>query len=188
MSASEKNSRYLDNVLSSAHHLLRLIDELLDLSRIEAGKMDVEVESVPLTPLLQTVIHELRAAAEQKSLSLALANPIEVNVTADPSRLRQVLLNLICNAVKFTHEGGVEVSIEVGERVVLSVVDTGEGLEPNNLERIFTPFERVTKSAPGTGLGLAISRHLVTLMDGSLTAESGGLGRGSTFRLALNPG
>jgi len=181
----------MERILNNGKHLLALINEILDLSKIEAGRLDLQLESINLATLVRATTDELRALADEKHLALYvhadLQNPTVLN---DSVRLRQILVNLISNAIKFTNTGSIEVKIwELSpERVVLTVQDTGIGIAPNELEHIFEEFRQVdqtlTKKYPGTGLGLAITKSLVELMQGTITVESQ-LGQGSTFRIEL---
>jgi signal transduction histidine kinase len=182
-----KHSRYLGNVVRSAKHLLELIDELLDHSRIEAGKLEFTIEKAALSPLLKSVVTQFIPAAEKKNLAIELVPvPPEAQVLCDPTRLRQILLNLLSNSVKFTDEGGVKIWMETTPGFAsIFVKDTGPGLATDEEQRIFTPFERLSATAQGTGLGLSISRSLATAMSGSLTVTSAGHGHGSTFKVVL---
>lgn len=179
----------METVLGSARHLLGLIGEILDLARVEAGRM--EVASVPLdpAPLLAECLRTLGPAARERSVTL-IEEPPEGRVppaVADPVRLRQILLNFLSNAVKYNRKNGqVRVALRREDnRVALSVSDTGPGME--EVERIFEPFERLDadrKGIPGTGIGLSLSRKLARLMGGDLRVESTP-GVGSRFTLLL---
>jgi PAS domain S-box-containing protein len=180
----------LDRIMSSAGHLLELIDDLLDLSKIEAGRMEVTPTTVGVSPLLARVLSEFVPQAEAKGLSLVLDVPAEVPpALADPMRTRQILLNLVANAVKFTEHGTITVAARVdGPEVVITVADTGIGIEPDALDFIFDEFRRVeegfTRRFSGIGLGLPIARKLATLQAGTIAATSQA-GAGSTFTLRL---
>jgi CheY-like chemotaxis protein len=193
--------RYLGAVTESADHLLSLVDDILDLSRIESGR--VQLESIPFAPR-DTVEQSLQVVAfraRQKGLSVSarVAPEVPATLRGDPGRLRQVLLNLLGNAVKFTTRGGVTLSMDVeayaraGRSLHVSVADTGIGIAADVQERIFAPFVQAetstTRRYGGTGLGLAISRQLVALMGGRLWVESV-VDTGSTFHvtLPLQPG
>ena len=175
--------------------LLSLLNDVLDLSRIEAGKMAIEPTPMDLARTLEG-LHRLwspRAADKGLDLRLELADGIPERVVLDPLRLKQILSNLISNAVKFTEAGAVTVRLGVDgatapPRLVMEVVDTGVGIPPEALSRLFGAFEQAgagaTRKHGGSGLGLAISRRLAAMMEGNLDVESAP-GRGSTFRLTL---
>jgi PAS domain S-box-containing protein len=174
----------------SARHLLQLIDEILSFSRLEAGEERVEVQELELHPLL----HEVEALIEPLALAKNVgfrchAPPVEVVMQSDARKLRQILLNLLGNAVKFTDEGDVTLSVEeVGPDVLFHVTDTGPGIAPEHHDRIFEAFWQVeggsTRTKEGTGLGLSVSRRLARLMGGDVTVSSDA-GRGSTFTVRI---
>lgn len=182
----------MERILNNGKNLLTLIDEILDLSKIEAGRLDLKIETFDLVNLVTSTIEELRCLAEEKKLALQvnieIKNPNTIN---DSFRLRQILVNLLSNAIKFTEQGTVEVKVKEAEpdQIIFLVKDTGIGIAPDNLKHIFEEFHQVdqslTKKYPGTGLGLAITKSLVKLMKGNITVESQ-LGQGSTFRLELS--
>jgi signal transduction histidine kinase/CheY-like chemotaxis protein len=183
---------YLDAAQSSAQSLLALLNGILDLSKIEAGRMELERTDFAVRPLLDDILRPLDLIARQKGLSLACAvrDDVPPAVNGDPLRLRQVLLNLIANALKFTHVGAVTVTVERasdwagGIELRFSVSDTGIGISPEQRDGIFEAFRQadnsITRRYGGTGLGLAISARLVRLMGGEIGVESQ-LGSGSTF-------
>jgi signal transduction histidine kinase/CheY-like chemotaxis protein/HPt (histidine-containing phosphotransfer) domain-containing protein len=180
----------------SAESILRVIGDLLDMSRMEAGKLALEPRAASLRRLAGAVVAEFRTAALSRGIALGLE--IEPGVAAahvcDPVRLRQILTNLVSNALRFTPSGSVDVSVRVLEdagerqRLALAVADTGIGVSKADQRRLFQPFEQVAFGARGqergTGLGLAISRQLASLMDGELTMRSE-VGSGTTVRLEL---
>jgi len=174
----------------------KLIEDLLDVSRIITGKLRLEVQPVALAPVIETAVNGLRPAAEAKRLRLESAlDPAAGPVTGDPARLQQVVTNLLSNAIKFTPEGGrVEVRLErseaqSGARARIVVSDTGVGIGPDALPHIFERFHQAdssnTRAHGGLGLGLAIVRHLVESQGGSVSAESKGEGLGSVFTVEL---
>jgi signal transduction histidine kinase len=172
-------------------HLLSLIDEVLTYARVEAGAVSYELEAVDLQDVIETCEALTAPQARKAGLELVMAACApELRVHADPDRLRQVVLNLMTNAIKFTDPGGrVEVRCDVDDEVVrLSIADTGCGIAPEQRERIFEPFvqadARYTRANEGVGLGLAISRELARGMGGDLTVRSA-VGDGSTFTLVL---
>ncbi|HEX5397287.1 MAG TPA: ATP-binding protein, partial [Candidatus Limnocylindria bacterium] len=167
--------------------LLDLINEILDLSKIEAGKLTVDPQPFNPLELVESVVAQHRSLAAQKGIRLATRDggaPAEV--VLDRQRVQQILVNLLGNALKFTEHG--EVSVEVGGAAdgvfLVAVRDTGPGIAPEMFETIFEEFGRTDGAAPGTGLGLAISRRLARLMGGDVTVESE-TGQGSLFHLDL---
>lgn len=182
--------RYVANVLTSARHLLGLINDLLDLSKIEAGRMTLRPTAVDLEPLMETVASMVDGMARLQGITLTFAIPQGIAVQADRERLQQVLLNLVANALKFTPQGGsVTIAAErIGSEARLSVTDTGIGIPPEDQERIFREFEQVdsslTRRREGTGLGLPLSRRLVALMGGRIGVQSQP-GKGSCFWFTL---
>ncbi|NUO78545.1 PAS domain S-box protein [candidate division KSB1 bacterium] len=189
LSAGHKEN--VEIIQRSGEHLLTLINDVLDLAKIEAGKFELHLGDFSLTDLLQSVTEIARVRAEQKGLAFVYESlsPLPAFVTGDERQLRQVLLNLLANAVKFTETGGVSFKIgtaasRAGEtRVRFQVEDTGIGIPQERLEEIFLPFQQVSElrhRVEGAGLGLAISRKLVNLMGGELHVRSE-LGHGSAF-------
>ncbi|WP_250122583.1 PAS domain S-box protein [Chroococcidiopsis sp. CCMEE 29] len=181
----------VERILNNGKNLLALINDILDLSKIEAGRLELKLEEVNFTQLVVATISELRPLAEQKQLLLKVdAELDDPKVINDSTRLRQVLVNLISNAIKFTETGSVEVRVSElsSNRVLLSVKDTGIGIAEAELEHIFEEFRQVdqttTRKHGGTGLGLAITKSLVNMMQGIITVESK-LGQGSTFCVQL---
>jgi PAS domain S-box-containing protein len=184
------------DVERSGKHLLVLINDLLDLSKIEAGKMDLQPEMVSLTMFVEEVLHAGRGFAKNKNKSLEFKAEIldDLVAPADPVRLNQILLNLVSNAVKFTDQGSITVSVRRdGDWAEIVVRDTGCGIEAQDCSTIFEAFRQVdsssTRKAGGTGLGLAISRRLAELHGGTVSVASV-VGQGSAFtlRLPLNAG
>jgi signal transduction histidine kinase len=181
----------VEKIFNNGKHLLELLNDVLDLSKIEAGRMQLKPEWFDLSQVIHSTVEELRSLADQKHLpvhiQIDLDNP---QIFHDAHRLRQVLVNLLSNAIKFTDEGGV--SIEVNEpdpnRIEIAVRDTGIGIAPENLDRIFEAFRQVdqslTRRHPGTGLGLAIIDSLVQVMQGDIKVESV-VGKGSVFRITV---
>lgn len=180
----------LDVINSCCRTLLSIIEDVLDFSRIEARKLDLEAVPFDLYDTARSVWAAHRKTAENRGLEFALRmDPSEQRHVGDPHRLSQILHNLLSNALKFTQTGSVTLSGEVrGDQVVLAVQDTGIGIPAPEVERLFEPFQQVdtstTRRFGGSGLGLSIARQLVELMGGQLQVVSE-LGRGSTFRLTL---
>jgi len=187
-----RQRRWVEKINNAGQLLLGIINDILDLSKIEAGKLELEQRVFRLDDVLANIIGVVAGSAEEKGLELLLdIHPdVPFSLVGDPLRLGQVLLNLVSNAIKFTEKGEVIVTIKakknLGQEVVLefSVQDTGIGMSPDQQQRIFTPFVQadssITRRYGGTGLGLAISRQLVTLMGGELGCTSKP-GEGSTF-------
>jgi len=190
---SDKQVEQLRTVHSAGRDLLGLINEVLDLSKIEAGKQDVTLESIELSHFVSYVRRLFEATAGQKGVELVT----ELDVTApsrivtDRQRVERILTNLLSNALKFTHHGAVTISATADKRdrtVQLSVVDTGIGIAPADQERIFEDFRQLdnspTRAYGGTGLGLSICRRLAQMLDGRISVQSQ-MGHGSTFTLTL---
>jgi signal transduction histidine kinase/ligand-binding sensor domain-containing protein/CheY-like chemotaxis protein len=195
-SLSATQAHLTKTIRSSAQILLQIVNDLLDLSKIRAGKVALEKLPIDLAQVLEECTSMFAGAADNKGIELIACPPKPAHRTllGDPLRMRQVLMNLVGNAVKFTERGEVVVRADVehgnGERAIvrLAVTDTGIGMDADAMDRIFEPFaqadETTTRRFGGTGLGLAICRELAELMDGSITVESQP-GVGSTFRLSL---
>jgi len=188
----EDTVRAVETIERNAKQQARLIEDLLDVSRIISGKMRLEVRPVELTPIVEGAVDAVRPAAEAKQLQLeAFVDPSVGLIFCDPNRIQQVLWNLVSNAVKFTPAGGraeVEVTGMDGH-VVISVRDTGEGIDQEFLPYVFDRFrqndEKPARKHAGLGLGLAIVRHLVEMHGGTVAADSPGKGQGSTFTVKL---
>jgi signal transduction histidine kinase len=179
----------------SGEHLLALINDVLDMSKIEAGKVILNLEAVSVAELLQDLDDLLRFKAEAKGLvfAIAKAHPLPPWIEADPHKLRQILINLLGNAIKFSTQGQVILKVEpvsVGEvGLRFSVEDTGPGIAPHEIDQVFRLFEQTEtgrKSNQGTGLGLSISYQLVQLMGGELKVRSQ-VGQGSCFWFDISP-
>jgi signal transduction histidine kinase len=180
----------LQQIYTSGRQLLTLINDILDLAKVDAGKLDVRVARVDLHPLMQVVVSTAGGLVGNKPVQLVTNIPEYLPpVLADEARVRQVLLNLYSNAAKFTDRGTITLAVaEVDEGVRVSLADSGIGISQNNLELIFEEFKQAETGGrdprSGAGLGLAISRQLLTLMGGRIWAESE-LGKGSTFHFIL---
>jgi adenylate cyclase len=190
---TEKALEPLKRVHGAGTHLLGLINQVLDLSKIEAGKLELAPERVNLAPLIDEVIGTARQLAEQNQNRLMLdAEPGLGAITTDPMRLRQILLNLLSNACKFTKQGDVTLRarrLADGQHwVELAVIDTGIGMTPEQLGKLFQEFTQaeasIAKHYGGTGLGLAITRKLARMMGGDVTVTSEA-GKGSLFTVRL---
>lgn len=206
---NDKQAHFVGNILMSSRHLLTLINDLLDLSKIEAGKLIIEPESFVLQEALEATVGALRPQADQKhqNIEVTVEDGISL-INADPTRFKQILYNLLSNAIKFTHEGGrISVTSRVvpstrlvtehtgsgrasGRKIVeIAVADTGIGINAEDLSRLFQRFTQLqaptVKHYQGTGLGLALTKCLVELHGGSIHAHSDGEGRGTTFTVRL---
>ena len=186
---SDRQTDALQKANRSAQHLLELVDDILDISKIEAGKLEVFPEEVDLGGLLRDTATSLQLQAREKGIGLEVETPDSRVVETDPARVRQIVLNLLSNAVKFTDEGQVALRLEEADQegaLKVSVSDTGPGIAADDRDRIFEEFEQVASGSgrTGTGLGLAISRRLAQLLGGDLDLETE-LGVGSTFTLTL---
>jgi signal transduction histidine kinase/CheY-like chemotaxis protein len=194
-SSPEEQREYLDIVQRNGKGLLQLIDDILDLSKIEAGK--VTLESVACSPyqVVEDVLSLMRVHAEEKRLRLEACyhHAVPLTIHTDLARLRQILVNLVGNAIKFTEQGGVRILVTAnedpaGSRLRFAVSDTGIGISPEHLAEIFRPFNQadasLTRRFGGTGLGLTISRRLAWMLGGEITVQSEP-GQGSTFTLSI---
>jgi PAS domain S-box-containing protein len=186
----EQQTLFVDHIVKAGRHLLTLIDEILDLAQIEAGKLSVSMEALPLSDVLAECEAMLEPLAAQRGIRLLFAPACDLAVMADRTRLKQVLLNLLSNAVKYNREHGaviVDCSRAEGERIRIAVQDTGAGLRAEQLDVLFQPFNRLgqeSTSAQGTGIGLVVTRQLVELMGGEIGVTSTP-GIGSVFWVAL---
>jgi signal transduction histidine kinase len=187
---NEKQAEYLDDIISSGHHLLSLINDVLDLSKVEAGQVELEVHPFSLREALERGVVMVRERATEDGVRVALDTDPEVDVVdGDERRIKQVIFNLLSNAVKFTPSGGeVDVSAtRINGEVRVAVADTGPGIAPEDRARIFEEFQQTETGVghrEGTGLGLALSKRFVELHGGRIWLESE-VGHGSTFTFAL---
>ena len=188
---NEKQREGIERTHKAAKHLLELVNDVLDLSKIEAGKIDLRLQPVSFPSLIEDLFVTVRPLADQYGSSLKIEHTGEsIRIVSDPRRLRQILLNLLSNAIKFGKGKPIRVALTRRDDsgVIVEVIDEGEGIAPDDQERIFQEFVQLGKTqlTEGTGLGLPISRRLAELLRGSLTLHSE-LGHGSTFRLSLPP-
>jgi signal transduction histidine kinase/ActR/RegA family two-component response regulator len=188
-SLTDRRKRYLRNIREAGEHLLALINDVLDLSKVEAGRLELRPERLTLARLLEPVLQSTRAAADARGVLFDADSFGDVDVRLDPSRMRQVLFNLLSNAVKFTESGGrVAFRVRLQDAALeLEIADTGIGIPADKRVRVFGMFERLNEGrsdAPGTGLGLALTKRLVELHGGSIAFESEE-GRGTTFRVRV---
>jgi two-component system sensor histidine kinase/response regulator len=200
MDPNPRQQQYLDMIRMSGATLLTLINDILDISKIEAGQLELDVVDTDVHALIEETVTQIAFTAQTKGLDMVcrLAPGVPSQLMLDPGRLRQVLTNLLNNAAKFTQQGHIYLNIEpVGEHdgqldLCFRVTDTGIGVEQANLDRIFEKFTQAeagtTRRFGGTGLGLSISQHLVNLMQGEITATSEvGLGTTFSFTVPLRP-
>ncbi len=191
---SEKLEKYLVRILMSTERLINLVNDMLNVSRIEAGRIEINPESIDLISLARDIVDEAyQSKAPQKNIQITLMEEKVPQVFADPEKLREVFLNLLGNAVKFTISGGT-ITIKFftdGKTVETSIKDTGIGILREDLGRLFTKFGKLESSyvalssSGGTGLGLYISKNIIELMHGKIWATSEGLNKGSTFTFSL---
>jgi signal transduction histidine kinase len=192
--AAKQDTEPLDRVLGAGRHLLALINDILDLSKIEAGRMELHLETFPLVPVIEDVAKTIEPMATKNGNRLVIDCPADLGtIHADQTRLRQSLLNLASNANKFTEKGTVTITAHQGQEdggdwITLAVTDTGIGMTPEQMGKLFQEFSqassRTASKYGGTGLGLVISRRFCQMMGGDITVESEP-GRGSTFTIRL---
>ncbi len=186
----ETRRRFLDQIHSSGQHLLQLINDILDLSKVEAGQMELHLESVELGSLIQEVRATIEPLARSKSIALSTESTRAISLIADSAKVKQMLLNLVSNAIKFTPTGGrIDIRIRRLESwVEIAVSDSGIGIAKEDLGRLFTEFQQLDagpgRQQEGTGLGLALTRRFAELHGGQVIVESE-VGKGSTFTLRL---
>lgn len=210
-SLNEMQTRFTRNIITSGQHLLSLINDLLDLTKVEAGKVELQLQPFPLREAIEAAVYGVRPQAEQKQQALEVSMDQDMPIIkADPTRFKQILYNLLSNAVKFTPtEGRISVTVRRASSVErraqipsafhpddfvdIAVADTGIGIKAEDLAKLFRMFTQLepalTKQFQGAGLGLALTKQLVELHGGSIWATSAGEGQGSTFtvRLPLGP-
>ncbi|HEY7242904.1 MAG TPA: GAF domain-containing protein [Xanthobacteraceae bacterium] len=192
--ASQQDTEPLDRVLGAGRHLLALINDILDLSKIEAGRMELHLETFPLAPVIKDVSKTIEPMAHKNGNQIVIDCPADLGtIHADQTRFRQSLLNLASNANKFTERGTVTITAHHGQRngrgwITLAVADTGIGMTPEQMGKLFQEFSQASSATAskygGTGLGLAISKRFCQMMGGDITVESEP-GRGSTFTIRL---
>lgn len=193
--SNKATADHLDVIKRNGHHLLSLLNDVLDLSKIEAGKLEMETHPVDFPGFLSDVYHLLKVRADDKNIDLEFMapQPLPGELITDSTRLRQVLLNILGNAIKFTHQGKVSLTVTLDKELDywclrMRVRDTGEGIDPTFVSQLFKPFSqapsRQRKQSEGTGLGLAISRQLAQRMGGDISVESEP-GEGSCFTIDI---
>ncbi|RZL00213.1 MAG: response regulator [Rubrivivax sp.] len=195
---ADEQRRHLETIHSSGQQLLGLINDILDLSKVESGRLELERVHFAPHKVVSDVVRVLEVKAHEKKLQLRidLPEPLPAAIEGDPGRLRQVITNLIGNALKFTAQGQVTVTLRMDHRArppryLIDVADTGVGIAPDKLESVFEPFVQAetstTRQFGGTGLGLTISRRFAKAMGGDITITSQ-LGQGSVFHISIDPG
>ena len=189
-STLEQKKEFAGHILKSGRHLLTLINEILDLAKVESGTVSLSLEPVGLDAILQECRDMIAPLASQRGIGMAFPDACPLNVLADRTRLKQILLNLLSNALKYNREQGqvaIECAPQAGGRVRISVRDTGVGLDAEQLALLFQPFNRLGQEGgteEGSGIGLVVTKRLVELMDGSIGVSSAP-GEGSTFWIEL---
>lgn len=194
---SEKQRMYIDRAYTSTQRLINLVNDMLNVSRIESGRFTLAMKPIDLPELINTVYTEMLPKAQEQKINLEFARPLQSlsKVQADPERVEQVLINLIGNSLKFTLENGViRISVEYDSKTqqeIVSITDNGKGISQEDMSKLFQKFSMVgtnylvKQNAQGTGLGLYLSKAIVELMGGKIWVESEGLGKGSKFSFAL---
>jgi len=189
--SEQEEKEYLQQADNAAVHLLEIIDDILSIAKIEAGKLSVNPEPVDLHQIINEVINLQTASLQRKCLKLNLLfcpeNPI---VYADPTKLKQVILNVISNSIKFTETGSISLITRLeNPQAIITIIDTGIGIDPQQQSKLFRPFVMIdgstTRKFSGTGLGLAISKNLMKMMEGDITISSQGQGLGTTVEIIL---
>jgi signal transduction histidine kinase/CheY-like chemotaxis protein len=188
---SDQFSEAVDSIQRSGKHLMMIINDVLDLSKIESGKLNVDMGAFNILEIVREIYSTMRMNAESKGLefNVEFGTPFPDRIIGDAYRIRQVLINLVGNAIKFTDSGSVRIVLKENEdQLLFSVVDTGIGIEKNGIDQLFKPFEQLDSSRArkheGTGLGLTISQHLADLMGGEIAVESTP-GEGTVFSLVI---
>lgn len=194
MDLNDNLKRYLVRILISSERLINLVNDMLNISKIESGKVEINLEGVDLVVLSRDIINEAYySKLPDKKVEFALLEQDLPKISADPERLREVFLNIVNNALKYSPDGAkITISfIKDNENIITSVQDEGVGISNDDMKRLFTKFTRLDNSytamatSGGTGLGLYISRMLVEMMGGKIWASSEGTGKGTTFFISL---
>jgi len=185
---NEEQRKALKIILNSANHLHELIDDAIDVNKIEADRLDIRKDRYNLVEEILNLNETFSIAVEEKGLEFFIDTPEMLTVFNDKKRVNQILVNLIGNAIKFTEKGKISIIIQKSNgNVEISVKDTGPGIKKEDFEKLFKPFSRIIvpgKFKEGTGLGLYLSQKLANLLGGELFVESE-FGKGSTFKLIL---
>ncbi|AYB35080.1 ATP-binding protein [Chryseolinea soli] len=189
---NSRQEQYLEDILRSGNHLLRLINDILDLSKIEAGKMEILLEPCGVKEVMEEVCSVIKSLADAKGIAIVVSIAAQVvDIEADRIKLKQVLYNLLSNAIKFTDRGGkVEIAVEPGAKnsVAIQIKDTGIGISPEGIRKLFSPFLQLnagpSEKQQGTGLGLMLARKFIELHQGSISVDSE-VGKGTVFTVLL---
>ena len=187
---SEEQRKQLTLVKNNAHHLLSLINDVLDISKIEAGKVELSIEEFSLNEVMNTIAASFSPQVRDKGIELLTDMASGIHLVSDKRRVHQILMNLISNAVKFTDQGSIRISARVSkeDQVEIRVSDTGVGIKPEAMQVLFQPFQQVdmslTKKYEGTGLGLYLCKKLSGLLGGTISVQSR-FGKGSEFTVLL---
>jgi PAS domain S-box-containing protein len=186
---NDEQAKQLSMVQNSANHLLELINEILDISKIESGKMDLAIESFPIAALMEETVKAVTPLAEAKGLNLEVEVPENLMLQSDRRRVKQVLMNLLGNAIKFSDRGGIRIEVKaLREELTVGVSDRGIGIREEDIEKLFSPFRQIdmssTKQYEGTGLGLYLCKKILVLLGGAISVKSE-FGSGSTFTFVL---
>jgi len=195
---SRDSIRYLNTISASGNHLLNVINDILDLSKVEAGRIEIETIHTPVHSVVHEVVQIMQVKADEKGIQLEYipTGPLPEYIETDPGKLKQILTNLVGNAIKFTDKGGVSINtrLEKGSGnsvMVIDVIDTGIGMTPEQANSVFTPFKQadssITRRFGGTGLGLTISKQFSQALGGDISVESEP-GVGSTFSVSVSTG
>lgn len=189
---SGKQTKPLENVYYSNERLIKLVNDLLNLSRLDAGKIEFSPEPTSLEEMVSGIVEELRINAEKKGLYMKMIKPSESlpKIMADQDKIRQVVLNIVDNAIKYTKEGGITIKLEkINDEERIRISDTGEGMTKHEIDSLFQMFSRATAGtqlhAEGAGLGLYVAKRFIEMHGGKIWVESPGKGKGSTFIIGL---
>ena len=189
-SINEEQKKQLNLIKNSSKHLLSLINDILDISKIEAGKVELSIEEFKLDDIVGEVVESYAPALNEKGLKLLKDIPAGIMLHSDKRRFKQVLMNLVTNAVKFTDQGSIKIEARVSKNknLEICVTDTGIGIKEEDMDKLFKFFQQIdmssTKRYEGTGLGLHLSRKLVIMMGGDISVKSE-YGKGSKFIIAI---
>lgn len=189
-SLNDEQNKQLSIVKKSSQHLLSLINDILDISKIEAGKIELSCEYFDLKELMEEVILTFDTMAKDKNLKIEKTIPENITLYNDKRRFKQIIINLVSNAIKYTNEGSVKIMVKILDKkdLEIKIIDTGVGIKKADLNRIFEPFQqlddKLTKKVEGTGLGLHLVKKLLSLMNGNISLESE-YGKGSVFTITM---
>jgi signal transduction histidine kinase len=187
---NEEQKKQLGIIKKSSQHLLSLINDILDISKIEAGKLELDCEHFDLKEVMEEIILTFDAIAKDKNLEIKKSIPKNIILYNDKRRFKQILLNIVSNAIKYTNEGSVRITVNIldNKELEIKILDTGVGIKREDLNRIFEPFQQVdeelTKKVEGTGLGLHLVRKLLSIMNGNISLVSE-YGKGSIFTIIM---